>query len=163
MKLTFLPLLSFNTSLQDAYQTMQSHLKAAVVRTDPVDYSLIRAPELYSGMANNFSIIGDLPDKFPMHKISNQDIIQRGLDVIDPTKTESKFEQLLDLVNKKYAVLDSGSGIIRVITRHEGLADQFNSSPTLCYCDNEDYMHSYPPPNKSHGDKCYCGHMISCR
>jgi hypothetical protein len=50
-----------------------------------------------------------------------------------------------------------------VVTRHEHLARQFEFAPTACYCDNEDYMHPYPPPNVSAGDKCHCGHTISCR
>jgi len=162
MKLTFLPLLTSGTSLNDAYQAMQWYMKSAVVRADPANYSLIRAPELYSGFVDNLSYLADLPDKFPMHEISKQDEGIWGLNTVDPYKTSPGFEKLLDKVKKKYAVLDSRFGIVKVITRHEGLADQFDFSPTSCFCDNEDYMHPYPPPNKSHGDRCYCGHDISC-
>lgn len=162
MKITHLPLLPFDSSLKTAYQVMRWFLKAAVVRTDFANYSLIRAPELYAGLADNLSVLGNLQDKFPMHQISNRDINQWGLDVTDPGQTESEFEQLLDHVDKKYAVLDSRFGVIRVVTRHEGLADQLNFAPTLCYCDNDDYMHPYPPPSKSHGDTCHCGFKISC-
>jgi hypothetical protein len=163
MKITHLPLLPFDASLLAAYQAMQWHLKSAVVRTDFAKYSLIRAPELYAGIADNFSVLGALRDKFPIHQISNRDIRQWGLDVTDPSQTGSEFERLLDQVNKKYAVLDSRFGIIRVVTRHEVLAEQLNFAPTVCYCDNDDYMHPYPPPDKAHGELCYCGYKISCR
>jgi hypothetical protein len=171
MKVIHLPLLSSDTSLQDAYQAMQWHLKAAVVRTDSARYSLIRAPELYYALAYKSSTfkfqtlgatLGALPDKFPMHQILNRDIKRSGLNVIDPGQTKLEFDQLLDQVNRKYAVLDSRSGLARVVTREEGLADQLNFSPATCFCDNEEYMHPYPPPNKSHGDTCYCTHTIYC-
>ena len=162
MDVIYLPLLSPDASLQDAYQAMHKHLRAAVVRGSSKSYSLIRAVDIYSGLARNFTVLRRLSDKFPMHEISNLEIKRWGLDVADPFTSWREFELLLDQVNKKYAMLDFVPGLARVVTRHEDLARQFSSAPMACYCDSEDYMHPYPPPSVSSGDTCHCGFKISC-
>jgi hypothetical protein len=124
MEVINLPLLPSDTKLKDTVDTMKWHQKAAVVRQDAAKYSLIRAVDIYSGLAHSFSVLRAVRSKFSMHEITSQEINRLGLDFSDPFRTGAKFEQLLDQVNKKYAVLDFNFGIIRVVTRHESFANQ---------------------------------------
>jgi hypothetical protein len=169
MEVIDLPLLFQHMTLRDSVETMrQVQLAGVVVRREPLAYSLLRAVEIYATLANGSSHenvrLRDVSKGFSIHEISHSDVNQWNLNLADPYQTRSNFEYLLDKVNTKYGLLDSSSkpGFVRIVTRHEDLARQMGSAPKVCYCDNDDFMHPYPPPPKSHGDTCYCGHRISC-
>ena len=162
MEVIYLPLVAPDIDLNDALQAMHRHVRAAVVRRDHQAYSLIRAVDIYSGLAHKLARLSALKSRFTIHEVSNLDVNHWHLNLADPQQTATNFEQLLDNVNAKYGLLDSMPGFVRLVTRHEGYANQFSSAPSACYCDNEEYMHPYPPPVKSNGDICYCTHTISC-
>lgn len=164
-----LPLLFQHTTLRDSVETMtEVQLAGVVMRKDPLAYFLLRAVEIYKALANRSSDedvrLMDVPKSFKIHGISNEDVSHWHLDLSQPDQTRTGFEHLLDEADVKYGLLGSSSmpGFVRIVTRHEDYAHQMRSAPKACYCDNEEFMHPYPPPAKSSGDICHCKHRISC-
>jgi len=165
-----LPLLFQQMNLRDSVETMREvQLAGVVMRKEPLEYFVLRAVEIYAALANRSSDenvrLLDVQKRFKIHEISKNDANRWQLNLADPHQTSLDFERLLDDAKTKYGLLGSSSskpGFVRIVTRYEGLAGQMSSAPKACYCDNEDFMHSYPPPPKSHGETCYCGHGISC-
>jgi hypothetical protein len=170
MEVIELPFLFRHITCRDSVETMKEvKLAGVVIRNEFLGYFLLRAVEIYAALADHpFKEdlrLGDVQNGFRIHEISDSDVGKWNLNLDSPHQTHSDFEQLLDHENVNYGLLASSSnpGLVRIVTRHEGFKEQMSSAPKACYCDNRDFMHPYPPPAKSSGDLCYCGHRISCR
>jgi hypothetical protein len=163
-----LPFLFRYITLRESVETMKEVQRAGVViRKQTLDYFLLRAAEIYAALANRPASkdlsLRDVEKGIRVHEISDSDVSKWNLNLDDPSQTYSNFEALLDQRKTGYGLLASSSrpGFVRIVTRHEGLVGQMNFAPKACCCDHEP-MHFYPPPAKSHGEICFCGHPISC-
>lgn len=163
-----LPFLFRHITLRESVETMREVQRAGIViRKEPLAYFLLRAAEIYAALADRPASkdlrLGDVEKGFRVHEISDSDVSKWNLNLVKPPETESNFEGLLDQEKASYGLLASSSrpGFVRIVTRHEILGGQMSFAPKNCCCDNEP-MHFYPPPAKSHGQICFCGRPISC-
>ena len=150
MDVVHLPILKATTSVRDAIKAMRIQQRSAVIRETGYDLDLITISKIFGALGQQQPELSNVQISTPVYRLTPADISSWNLDTRDPHKTWADYENFLDSVQHSFALIDSFLGSALIVTRHEGLAGQINSSPRDCHCSiNDD--HSFPPPNVSSG------------
>jgi hypothetical protein len=151
MEVIDLPVLPIDAPLREALAEMKRVKCSAVVTPDGDSYWLFKAPWVVWGIARGEEVLGDLEQRRRVHKASESNLANKGIDLSNPFQTVDAIEGLLDTVIRVYlvAALAPSGRIATIITRHENLKYEIESGPADCYCTNPnrpDDPHSYSPP-----------------
>jgi hypothetical protein len=156
MDVVELPVLPIEASLDKAFDAMKEADRSAIVAVDSTRYWLFKAGWVVLGIARGEKVLADLEKRRRVHLASPVEAAQKKIDLMSPTKTPIAVEQFLDTVHRSYLLTDPvlrtsplHGPMIKIITRHEGLAIEVGSGPTACYCTNPavaDDPHGYDQP-----------------
>jgi hypothetical protein len=157
-----LPRFPSDTSLRLSLNAMRAAGRSAVIRDSNDNVDLLKAGDIFGGLAHNIETLGKIMSSNPIFRLSIHEIQEWNLDAINPHQTWDRYEKFLDSKQHSYALLSSTAVSGVVVTRHEGLTTAISSGPKDCYCLGPD-QHEFPPPSRSSKDKCdRCGYEVHC-
>jgi len=162
MDIIELPYFPADTVLRFCLDAMRYRQRSAVIRDDQGKLDLLKAGDIYDGLAREISILGKVKSNNPVFKLTINEVEKWNLDPADPKRTWDRYEKFLDSVEASYALLGTTAVSCFVVTRHEGQAGALSAGPKDCYCSGPD-QHEFPPPSVSSNDRCdRCGYPVHC-
>jgi len=161
MKVTHLPILSRDSSLNDAVRAMRVQQRSAVVREEPTKVQLVKIARICTALAQHQSKLSNVNITQPIHRPTPGEINHWHLDTKDPDNSHSNWQNFLDDQGHTYALVDSFLGTAMIVTRNEPKADEIEAKPQKCYCEGPD-EHAIPP-NTMSGQICgVCSTHVNC-
>lgn len=138
-----LPVLNVTDSLDAAFQRMKtSDARAIVVSVEPRVHRLFMNRELLDARRDGLERLAQLQ--------------RGGVELLAVTPAMSSWEQELDNAAALYGVVPAVGPLIRIVTRHEGLAAEIRFAQKVCMCSANPNHTADSPPAKE-GGKCVYG------
>jgi hypothetical protein len=144
-----LPLLRGNHDLEEAIKRMkQTDKRAVVVEMRPGEH------RLYMNR--------DILDACTVGRTSLLDLAETGQPAVALQGPETSYEARLDQAQALFGVQMVLGNWVRIVTRHEGLAQGIRLAKKVCRCSkNRTHMDESPP--KHNGDQCdFCDGRYDC-
>jgi hypothetical protein len=138
-----LPLVLQSDSLEATLQRMRTaNARAVVIEISPDVHRLVMNTDLVQAHVQGKQLLKDLG-------IAGQSVVRIST-------IREHWENELDLAGASFGVVPSDASLIRLVTRHEGLAAEIRLATKICRCSkNSDHMAESPPAKD--GGKCDYG------